>query len=110
MIGAHPEYQRIVADADSAVGFRAECRGCRARIRFYIWGCIWRFANKSPSTGPRESAICSANCRRAMGMRIVRSTRSWRALGEELWTAQRDGRAPDEKRYLALARNRLDAS
>ena len=29
------------------------------------------------------------------------------ALGEELWTAQRDGRAPDERQYLVLARNRL---
>ena len=29
------------------------------------------------------------------------------ALGEELWTAQRDGRAPDEGQYLALARKRL---
>jgi hypothetical protein len=29
------------------------------------------------------------------------------ALGEELWKAQREGRAPDEGRYLALARNRL---
>ena len=28
------------------------------------------------------------------------------ALGEELWMAQREGRAPDEKQYLALARNR----
>jgi hypothetical protein len=31
------------------------------------------------------------------------------ALGEELWTAQRDGRAPDERQYLVLARNRLAA-
>jgi hypothetical protein len=29
------------------------------------------------------------------------------ALGEELWKAQREGRAPDERQYLALARNRL---
>ena len=29
------------------------------------------------------------------------------ALGEELWVAQRDGRAPDERQYLLLARNRL---
>ena len=29
------------------------------------------------------------------------------SLGEELWTAQRDGRAPDERQYLILARNRL---
>ena len=31
------------------------------------------------------------------------------ALGEELWMAQREGRAPDEQRYLGLARARLTA-
>jgi hypothetical protein len=31
------------------------------------------------------------------------------ALGEELWMAQREGRAPDEQRYLRLARARLAA-
>jgi hypothetical protein len=30
------------------------------------------------------------------------------ALGEALWEAQRAGRAPDERRYLALAQRRLD--
>ena len=29
------------------------------------------------------------------------------SLGEELWMAQRDGRPPDEQRYLSLARKRL---
>jgi hypothetical protein len=29
------------------------------------------------------------------------------ALGQVLWQAQRDGRAPDEQRYLALARRRV---
>ena len=28
------------------------------------------------------------------------------ALAETLWEAQRDGRAPDEKHYLELARRR----
>jgi hypothetical protein len=31
------------------------------------------------------------------------------ALGEELWMAQREGRAPDEQRYLKLAKERLAA-
>ena len=31
------------------------------------------------------------------------------ALGETLWQAQRDGRTPDERQYLLLARNRLSA-
>jgi Domain of unknown function (DUF1841) len=29
------------------------------------------------------------------------------ALGQTLWQAQRDGRAPDESQYLALARAHL---
>jgi hypothetical protein len=29
------------------------------------------------------------------------------ALGQALWQAQRDGRAPDESQYLALAREPL---
>jgi hypothetical protein len=31
------------------------------------------------------------------------------ALGEELYTAQRSGQSPDEKRYLARARRHLEA-
>jgi hypothetical protein len=32
------------------------------------------------------------------------------SLGEELWSAQREGRTPDENRYLALAKRRLTPS
>ena len=32
------------------------------------------------------------------------------ALGEELYLAQRNARAPDEKQYLARARDRLAAT
>ena len=31
------------------------------------------------------------------------------ALAETLWEAQRGGRAPDERRYLELARRRVSA-
>ncbi len=76
-------------------------------IHFYTWGCIWRYATRWPSTGlpgVRElHRLLQARHRDVHRAEHV----LMEALGEALWESQRDGRPPDEGRYLALARRQL---
>jgi hypothetical protein len=108
VIEAHPEYQRIVADADTAVGFeRNSAEG--AENPFLHMGL--HLAVREQLAVDRPLGI--RDLERQLQMRYGDAHRAEHALmdalGEELWTAQRDGRAPDEGQYLDLARNRLAA-
>ena len=109
VIEAHPEYQGIVADADRAVGFEKNAAA----------GAENPFLHMGLHLAVREQLIID----RPPGIRdLERQLRARRgdahraehalmeALGEELWRAQRDGRAPDEQQYLLSARNRLTAT
>ena len=109
VIEAHPEYQRIVADADAAVDFEPNT-GQAAENPFLHMGL---------HLAVREQLIVD----RPPGVRDLKQQLQTRygdghraehalmeALGEELWMAQRDGRAPDERQYLVLARRRLASS
>jgi hypothetical protein len=108
VIAAHPEYQRVVADADSAVGFEQNTAE----------GSENPFLHMGLHLAVREQLVVD----RPPGIRDLKRQLQTRcgdehradhvlmeALGEELWMAQRDGRAPDERQYLLLARNRLAA-
>ena len=108
VIEAHPEYQSVVADADAAVGFEPNA-GQAAENPFLHMGL---------HLAVREQLIVD----RPPGIRDLKNQLQARygdahraehalmeALGEELWTAQRDGRAPDERQYLVLARHRLNS-
>jgi hypothetical protein len=108
VIEAHPEYQRIVADADGAVGFEPNTAD----------GSENPFLHMGLHLAVREQFIVD----RPPGIRDLKRLLQahygdehraehalMEALGEELWTAQRDGRTPDEQQYLLLARNRLAA-
>jgi hypothetical protein len=108
VIEAHPEYQRIVADADSAVGFEPNL-GRAAENPFLHMGL--HLAVREQLAVDRPPGI--RDLKRLLQSRYGDPHRAehalMEALGEELWTAQRDGRAPDERQYLVLARNRLAA-
>jgi hypothetical protein len=108
VIEAHPEYQRIVADADSAVGFEQDATE----------GSENPFLHMGLHLAVREQLIVDRppgirDLERLLEARYGDAHRAqhalMEALGEELWMAQRAGRAPDERRYLLLARNRLAA-
>ena len=106
VIGAHPEYQRIVADADTAVGFEPGS-GQAEENPFLHMGL--HLAVREQISIDRPAGI------RDLLRQLQAHYGDWHraehalmeALGEELWTAQRDGRAPDERQYLVLARKRL---
>jgi hypothetical protein len=108
VIEAHPEYQRIVADADAAVGFEPNA-GQAAENPFLHMGL--HLAVRDQLSVDRPPGI--RDLKRQLQARYGDAHRAehalMEALGEELWKAQRDGRAPDESQYLVLARHRLDA-
>jgi uncharacterized protein DUF1841 len=108
VIEAHPEYQRIVADADTAVGFE-QSLGQPAENPFLHMGL--HLAVREQLSVDRPPGIC--DLKRQLQTRCGDAHRAehalMEALGEELWMAQREGRAPDERQYLVLARNRLTA-
>ena len=108
VIEAHPEYQRIMADAGSAVDFEPSSAD----------GPENPFLHMGLHLAVREQLVIDRppgvrDLKRQLQLRYGDAHRAehalMEALGEELWTAQRDGRAPDEARYLVLARNRLAA-
>jgi len=106
VIAAHPEYQRIVTDADTAVGFEQNsAQG--AENPFLHMGL--HLAVREQLSVDRPPGI--RDLKRQLQGRYGDAHRAEHALmdalGEELWMAQRDGRAPDERQYLVLARNRL---
>ena len=69
------------------------------RIRFYIWGCILRFASKFPSTARRESANCGDDSV-CSAMRTAPSTSSWRRWRKRSGKHNARATAPDEGHYL----------
>jgi hypothetical protein len=106
VIEAHPEYQRVVADADTALGFEP-IPGQAADNPFLHMGL--HLAVREQLSVDRPPGI--RDLQRQLQAHYGDAHRAehvlMEALGEELWTAQRDGRAPDERHYLDLARKRL---
>jgi hypothetical protein len=107
VIGAHPEYQAMVSDQDAARALAPDSSG----------GTQNPFLHMGLHLAVREQVAID----RPPGVRDLQRQLQARhgdvhrgehalmeALGETLWQAQRDGRPPDEERYLALARQHLE--
>jgi Domain of unknown function (DUF1841) len=108
VIDAHPEYQRIVADADTAVGFEPSA-GQAAENPFLHLGLHLAVREQLSVDRPPGIRDLERDLQARYGDAHRAEHTLMEALAEELWTAQRDGRTPDERQYLALARNRLAA-
>jgi hypothetical protein len=108
VIGAHPEYLRVVADAESALGFEQDTASSTDNPFLHMGLHLAVREQVSIDRPPgirdllRELQTRFGDLHRAEHVLME-------ALGEELWMAQREGRAPDEQRYLGLARARLAA-
>ena len=109
VIEAHPEYQRVVADEDSAIGFEQNSAP-GLENPFLHMGLHLAVREQLAVDRPPGIRALSAQLQAHYGDSHRAEHALMEALGEELWKAQRDGRAPDEKQYLELARNRLTAS
>jgi Domain of unknown function (DUF1841) len=107
VIGAHPEYQHIVADADDAVAFEQNAVGVGDNP-FLHMGLHLAIREQVSIDRPPGIRDLQRQLQSRHGDAHVAEHILMEALGEELWLAQREGRVPDEKRYLALARKRVD--
>jgi uncharacterized protein DUF1841 len=108
VIEAHPEYQRIVADADTAVGFEQNSPDA-SENPFLHMGLHLAVREQLAVDRPPGIRDLKGQLQARYGDVHSAEHALMEALGEELWMAQRDGRAPDEQQYLVLARNRLAA-
>ncbi len=108
VIGAHPEYQAIIADAHAALAYEPGVTG----------GVENPFLHMGLHLAVREQVSIDRppGVRELHGLLQVKYADLHRAehvlmeaLGETLWQAQRHGLPPNEGHYLSLARGRLDS-
>jgi hypothetical protein len=108
VIGAHPEYQSVVADADTALGFEQHSAGT-AENPFLHMGLHLAVREQLSIDRPPGIRELHRQLQGRYGDPHFAEHALMEALGEELYTAQRSGQPPDEQRYLARARERLTA-
>jgi hypothetical protein len=99
VIGAHPEYQAVVGDADATLSAPHNPflhMGLHLAVREQL--SIDRPPGVRDLHGQLQARLGSAHDAEHALME---------ALGETLWEAQRCGTVPDEGQYLALVRKRL---
>jgi hypothetical protein len=107
VIGVHPEYQAVVADADSAMAFESGNTSASDNpfLHMGLHLAVRDQVSIDRPPGVRELHrllhVHHGDLHRAEHALMD-------ALGEILWQAQRDGRAPDEDQYLTLARRNLE--
>jgi hypothetical protein len=106
VIGAHSEYQSIVADADTALAFEADA----ADNPFLHMGLHLAVREQLSIDRPPGIRDLHRQLQAQFGESHLAEHALMEALGEELYLAQRNAIAPDEQQYLARARDRLAAS
>ena len=106
VIEAHPEYQQVVADADSAAGFEPN-PGQAEENPFLHLGLHLAVRDQLSVDRPPGIRDLLRQLQAHYGDAHRAEHALMEALAEELWTAQRDGRAADEGHYLVLARRGL---
>jgi Domain of unknown function (DUF1841) len=109
VIGAHPEYQSIVSNPESAVAFEPGGTGAGENpfLHMGLHLAVREQVSIDRPPGVRE-LLRLLQARHGDLHRAEHALME--ALGEALWQAQRAGTAPDEGHYLALARRRLEMS
>ena len=106
VIGAHPEYHAVVADADRALAFEQNATGA-AENPFLHMGLHLAVREQLSIDRPPGIRDLHRQLQTRFGDPHLAEHMLMEALGEELYTAQRTGQGPDEQRYLARARDRL---
>jgi hypothetical protein len=108
VIGAHSEYQSIVADADTALAFEPDPSGA-ADNPFLHMGLHLAVREQLSIDRPPGIRDLHRQLQARYGEAHLAEHALMEALGEELFTAQRSGQPPDEKQYLTRARRHLAA-
>jgi hypothetical protein len=108
VIGAHPEYQPIVSDAEAALAFEPGVSG--AENPFLHMGLHLAVREQVSIDRPPGVRELHGQLQARYGDSHRAEHALMEALGEALWQAQRAGRPPDEGYYLAAARRHLETS
>jgi hypothetical protein len=108
VIGAHPEYQAVVADADAALAYEPGATG-GTENPFLHMGLHLAIRDQVSIDRPPGVRELHRLLQARYGDLHRAEHALMEALGETLWQAQRAGGPPDEAHYLALARGRLDS-
>ena len=108
VIGRHPEYQHIVSDTDAALGFEQGTKG-GAENPFLHMGLHLAVREQASIDRPPGIRDLQRQLQTRYGDAHLAEHALMEALAEELYGAQSSGQAPDEKRYLTRARQRLAA-
>lgn len=106
VISAHPEYQGVVSDVDTALSFEPGSAGV-AENPFLHMGLHLAVREQLSIDRPPGVRDLHRQLQARFGDSHGAEHALMEALGETLWQAQRSGLPPDEAQYLALARNRL---
>ena len=106
VISAHPEYQSVVSDVDTALSFEPGSSGV-ADNPFLHMGLHLAVREQLSIDRPPGVRDLHRQLQARYGGSHGAEHVLMEALGETLWQAQRNGQPPDEAQYLALARNRL---
>jgi hypothetical protein len=106
VIGAHSEYQSIVSDAGTALAFEPDASGA-ADNPFLHMGLHLAVREQLSIDRPPGIRDLHRQLQAQYGEPHLAEHALMEALAEELYLAQRNAIAPDEKRYLARARDRL---
>jgi Domain of unknown function (DUF1841) len=109
VIGAHPEYQALVSDAQKALAFESGGSG-NTENPFLHMGLHLAVREQVSIDRPPGVRDLQRQLLARHGDLHGAEHALMEALGEALWQAQRMGRAPDEAQYLALARERLSGA
>ncbi|MDE2306205.1 MAG: DUF1841 family protein [Gammaproteobacteria bacterium] len=107
VIGLHPEYQAVVADTERAQQFELAVGGGRENP-FLHMGLHIAVREQLAIDRPPGVRALHRDALVRLGDPHAAEHVLMEALGRTLWDAQRSGAAPDERRYLALARDALE--
>ena len=102
----HPEYQALVADAPTALGFDPPA-GAAQENPFLHMGLHLAVREQLAIDRPPGIRALFESLETRLGDVHDAEHALMESLAEALWEAQRSGRAPDESRYLELAKRRL---
>jgi hypothetical protein len=108
VIERHPEYQGLLADAAAAVAYDAN-PALGQTNPFLHMGLHLAVREQLATDRPAGMRALARAIEAAGADTHATEHLLMDALGETLWEAQRGGRAPDEQRYLTLARERAAA-
>jgi hypothetical protein len=108
VLAQHPEYHPLVQDAATALAFDPP-GGAAQENPFLHMGLHLAVREQISIDRPPGVRVLLESLKTRLGGIHEAEHALMESLAETLWEAQRSGRAPDENRYLELARHRLSS-